>query len=334
MSYFSFELIDQDKPIVVFGRDGQVGRALQLCLKDLRVPIVFLGRADCDLSKEVAVRDILNYYEPQVIINAAAYTAVDKAEGERELAFAINAKAPAIMAHYIANVAHGILIHYSTDYVFSDTKQSAYLETDSAGPFEKLSAYGQSKLAGEQAIQENFNRSMETNGDSGKKIYQNQCSRYFILRTSWVYGDGENFIRSILRLASEQNRLKVVDDQIGAPSFAKWLAEVGLQISRPGNESGIYHAVPDGEISWHGLAIFAIETATKYGKSIKIKSENIMPIPTIDYLLPAPRPYNSRLSNAKLKKALSEMTFTRRYPHWREQVEVYIKEYVSNALEN
>jgi hypothetical protein len=132
MSYSSFELLDHSKPIVVFGRDGQVGRALQVCLKDLKVPVVFLGRSDCDLSNEVSIRNVLNRYQPQVIINAAAYTAVDKAENadQRELAFAINATAPKVMAQYAAGVAHGILVHYSTDYVFADAKKSAYLETD------------------------------------------------------------------------------------------------------------------------------------------------------------------------------------------------------------
>ena len=126
MSYSSFELLDQSRPIVVFGRDGQVGRALQICLKDLSVPAVFLGRADCDLTSESSIIEVLNRYQPQVIINAAAYTAVDKAEVERDLAFAINAKAPELMARYMANVAHGILVHYSTDYVFADTLQDAY----------------------------------------------------------------------------------------------------------------------------------------------------------------------------------------------------------------
>ena len=181
MSYSSFELLDQTKPIVVFGRDGQVGKALQVCLNDLKVPAVFLGRNDCDLSNESSIREVLNRYQPQVIINAAAYTAVDKAESECELAFAINAKAPAVMAHYMANVAHGILVHYSSDYVFADTKQTAYLERDIAGPAEELSVYGQSKLAGEQVIEEAFNLAH----DSGHTDYADKFSRYFILRTSW-----------------------------------------------------------------------------------------------------------------------------------------------------
>jgi dTDP-4-dehydrorhamnose reductase len=215
MSYSSFELLDHSRPILVFGRDGQVGRALQACLKDLKVPAIFLGRTDCDLMSESSLVEVLNRYQPQVIINAAAYTAVDKAEnlGEREIAFAINAKAPAVMAHYIANVTHGILVHYSTDYVFADTKQDAYFETDAFGPVENLNIYGQSKLAGEQAIEEVFNSVR----DSGHTSYADKFARYFILRTSWVYGDGSNFIRTMLRLAGERDQLKVVADQVGVP---------------------------------------------------------------------------------------------------------------------
>ena len=330
MSYSSFELLDHSRPILVFGRDGQVGRALQACLKDLKVPAFFLGRADCDLTSESSIVEVLNRYQPQVIINAAAYTAVDKAETERELAFSINAKAPQLMARYIANVAHGILVHYSTDYVFADTKQDAYLEADPAGPVEHLNVYGQSKLAGEQAIEEVFNLAH----DSGHASYVDKFSRYFILRTSWVYGDGANFIRTMLRLAGERDQLKVVADQVGAPTSAQWLAEAGVQMTGSRAESGIYHAVPDGETSWHGLAVFAIETAATCGEGIEVKSENILPIPATDYSVPARRPYNSRLSNVKLKKALSEMAFITQYPHWQEQVEAYVKEYVSNSLES
>ncbi len=332
MSYSSFELLDHARPILVFGRDGQVGKALQICLKYLKAPVVFLGRSDCDLSSESSITQVLNRYQPQVIINAAAYTAVDKAEeaSQRELAFAINAKAPALMAKYIAQVSHGILIHYSTDYVFADAKETAYLESDSTGPVDSLCVYGQSKLAGEQAIEEAFKLAH----DSGHATYQDKFSRYFILRTSWVYGDGGNFIRTMLRLAAERDQLKVVADQVGVPTSAQWLAELGVQMAGSRVESGIYHAVPDGETSWHGLAVFAIETATTCGEGIEIKSENIQAIPATDYPLPAKRPYNSRLNNDKLKKALSEMAFTGQYPHWIDQVGQYVKEYVEQSLKS
>ena len=332
MSYSSFELLDHARPILVFGRDGQVGQALQICLKDLKAPVVFLGRSDCDLSSESSIAQVLNRYQPQVIINAAAYTAVDKAEdaSQRELAFAINAKAPALMARYVAQVSHGILVHYSTDYVFADTKKTAYLESDSTGPVDSLCVYGQSKLASEEEIKKAFNLTL----GSDHVTYQDKFSRYFILRTSWVYGEGGNFIRTMLRLAAERDQLKVVTDQVGVPTSAQWLAELGVQMAGSRVGSGIYHAVPDGETSWHGLAVFAIETAAACGEGIEIKSENIQAIPATEYPLPAKRPYNSRLNNDKLKKALSEMAFTGQYPHWRDQVEQYVKEYVEQSLKS
>ncbi len=346
MSYSSFELLDHSKPIVVFGGNGQVGRALQVCLKDLKIPVVFLGRSDCDLSNELFIREVLNRYQPQVIINAAAYTAVDKAEGsdQRELAFAINAMAPKIMAQYAAGLTHGILVHYSTDYVFADTKKTAYLETDEVGPVDQLCVYGQSKLAGELAIKEVFDLNAPSASsdlsnspnslDLREADQQSSVSRYFILRTSWVYGDGGNFILTMLRLAGEQDQLKVVSDQVGAPTSAQWLAEIGVQMARSRLESGIYHAVPDGEVSWHGLAVFAIETAAFYGEGIEVKSENILPIPATDYPVPAARPYNSRLCNQKLKKALSEIAFAGQYPNWRDQVEKYVKQVVEESLKS
>ncbi len=340
MSYSSFEIFDHARPIVVFGKDGQVGKALQTCLKDLKVSAIFLGRSDCDLSNELSIREVLNRYQPQVIINAAAYTAVDKAEdvAERDVVFAINAKAPALMARYIANVSHGILVHYSTDYVFADTKQTAYLESDATGPVDYLCVYGQSKLAGEQAIKEAFNMAHDSShaSDHGAHdlSYKDKFSRYFILRTSWVYGEGGNFIRTMLKLAAERDQLKVVADQLGAPTSAGWLAEVGVQMAGSRIESGIYHAVPDGEVSWHGLAVFAIETAASYGEGIELKSENILPIPATDYPMPAFRPYNPRLVNQKLKKALSVMASTGQYPHWRDQVEKYVKQVVEESLKS
>ncbi len=325
MPYLSFELLENARPILVFGRGGQVGKALQICLKDLKAPVFFLGRSDCDLSCEVSIAKVLSRYQPQIIINAAGYTAVDKAEdiAERNLAFAINAKAPELMAKYISNVSNGTLVHYSTDYVFADTKESAYLESDSTGPVDGLCVYGQSKLAGENFIKEVFNMTQDSNCVS----CQDGFSRYFILRTSWVYGDGSNFIRTILRLATESDQLKVVANQVGVPTSAKWLAEVGVQMANSRSESGIYHVVPDGETSWHGLAVFAIETAASYCDSIKIRSENIHAISATEYPLPAKRPYNSRLNNEKLKNTLSEMFIAGSYPNWRQQVERYLKEY-------
>jgi dTDP-4-dehydrorhamnose reductase len=337
MSYSSLNLLDQSKPILVFGCDGQVGRALQVCLKDFSFPVHFLGRSDCDLSNERSIREVLNAYQPQVIFNAAAYTAVDKAEisDQRQLAFAVNAIAPKIMAQYVAKIPRGILVHYSTEYVFADTKTTAYFEEDQVGPLDKLCVYGQSKLAGELAITKAFDLNTSTDLSHTSEANQQLIdSKYFILRTSWVYGEGNNFIRTMLRLASNQDELKVVADQVGAPTSAKWLAEVSLLVAKSCVKSGIYHAVPDGEVSWYDLAVFAIKASAVFGKSIRTKFENILPIPAIDYSLAAVRPYNSRLDNQKLKKALSEMSFTGQYPHWRDQVEEYVKKVVEESLKN
>lgn len=326
MTYLSFNLLDSCRPILVFGCDGQVGRALQVCLKNIRGQTVFLSRSDCDLTKESCIVEVLHQYQPQIIINAAAYTSVDKAEIEQNMAFAINARAPELMAHYIANVEHGILIHYSTDYVFADTKQAAYSETDSAGPVELLNVYGQSKLAGERSIIEVFNLV----GNYERADCVDKFCRYFILRTSWVYGDGVNFISKILRLAADRDQLEMVVDQVGAPTSAQWLAEISIQIARSQLESGIYHAVPDGKTSRYDLARFAIEAANNCGGSIKVKSENISPISTTDYPVLAKRYFNSCLDNKKLKKSLSEMACTELYPSWQKQVETYIKALMSN----
>jgi dTDP-4-dehydrorhamnose reductase len=299
-------------------------------LGDFQVPVIYLGRKDCDLADQSSLQRVLNRYQAQVIINAAAYTAVDQAESERDLAIAINAKAPEIMAKYMTNVAHGILVHYSTDYVFADTKTTAYQEVDPPGPIKELCVYGQSKLLGEQAIEKQFNLDEHPR----KTAALTQLSRYFILRTSWVYGDGDNFIRTMLRLATERDNLRVVADQIGVPTSAHWLAEIGIQMAGSRLDSGIYHAVPDGETSWHGLAVFAVETAKLAGEGVDVKVENILPIASEEYPVAAKRPMNSRLSNQKLKKALSEMAYTSAYPNWQEQVEAYVKDYVATSLKS
>lgn len=324
MPYPSFELLNHSPSILVFGRDGQVGKALQIYLKDLKVPAIFLGRTDCDLTSETSIVEVLNRYQPQVIINAAAYTAVDKAESEQDLAFAINAKAPELMARYLVNVAHGIFVHYSTDYVFADTKQDAYLETDPVGPFDCLNIYGQSKLAGEQAIEGVFNKAH----NFGHEGCADNYARYFILRTSWVYGDGDNFILTMFRMASQCEKLKVVVDQVGAPTSAKWLAEVGIQIVDSKVQSGIFHAVPDGETSLHGLVIFVIQTATSNREDIEVRADDISRVLTIDYPVLAKRPHNSRLSNVKLKNVCSKIALNMKYPHWQEQVKEYVKNYL------
>lgn len=282
--------------ILIFGRDGQLGRAFASLFKNMpsseNAQITCFGRDQCDLSEEAQVISQLETVRPTLIINAAAYTAVDKAETEVELAYAVNAKAPEIMARYAAE-NNATLVHYSTDYVFDGSKADFYVESDARNP---LGVYGKSKAAGEMAIEKAFANSLK--------------GRFVIFRTSWVYGDGGNFIRTMLRLAKEREELKVIHDQYGVPTSAEWLAKVSLDLVLDSNinlkqfESGIYHAVPDGQTTWHGLASFAIQAALNAGVKLKVRSEAIKPVLAIEYPLPAPRPMSSRMNSAKLRAAL------------------------------
>jgi len=201
--------------ILVFGKDGQLGKAFKKRFDSMHAEdmhIQYIGRDQCDLSNSLLISNFLNQSNPDLIINTAAYTAVDKAETEVELAFTINAKAPELMARYA--VEHGsTLLHYSTDYVFDGSKELPYVEADLRNP---LGIYGKSKAAGEEAIETIFSTSTQ--------------GQYAIFRTSWVYGDGGNFIRTILRLAKEREELKVIADQYGVPTSAEWLAQVSLNL--------------------------------------------------------------------------------------------------------
>jgi len=282
--------------ILVFGKNGQLGKAFHVAFDSGNFSLAnhsniqYVGRAECDLANEEAIAGLLNQFQPDLIINASAYTAVDKAETEVDLAFAINARAPEVMAQYAAK--HGAtFLHYSTDYVFDGEKYGFYLESDLRNP---LGVYGKSKAAGEVAI--------------AKAFSDNITGQYAIFRTSWVYGDGGNFIRTILRLAKEREELKVIEDQYGVPTSAEWLAQVslGVLIDSQGVlrklPSGIYHAVPAGETNWYGLASFAVQTALEFGASLKIAHDAIKPVPAVEYPLPAPRPMNSKMSTDKLHR--------------------------------
>lgn len=282
--------------ILIFGKDGQLGKAFKAVLDARQLEkvhhIQYVGRTECDLSKPDAVIAALEKCKPDCIINTAAYTAVDKAETEVDLAYAINAKAPEQMAQYAAQYG-ATLLHYSTDYVFDGSKEGPYIESDARHP---LGAYGKSKAAGEAAIEQAFLHAAQ--------------GQYAILRTSWVYGDGSNFIRTILRLAQEHDQLKVIADQFGVPTAAPWLAELSMALAfdRHGAlrsfPSGIYHAVPAGETSWHGLASWAVQVASQAGAHLKVDASAIVPIPASDYPLPAPRPMNSRMQTTKLLQQL------------------------------
>ena len=320
--------------ILVFGKDGQLGKAFKSVFDASELGelhrIEYVGRAECDLASPDAIAALLNKVKPGLIINAAAYTGVDKAETEVDLAYAINAKAPELMAIYAKR--HGsIFLHYSTDFVFDGSKKTAYIESDVRSP---LAIYGKSKAAGEEAIESAFEGSNSSAG------------RYAIFRTSWVYGEGGNFIRTILRIAKQRETLKVIADQYGAPTSATWLAEVSLGLAldeqhqlRP-FQSGIYHAVPLGETTWHALSFYAVQVAIEAGAALKLRPEAIAAIPATEYPLPAPRPMNSRMARGVLEAALtnslggsSNMTKSHLLEQsWESQVEAYVQELVHRKL--
>ena len=323
--------------ILIFGKDGQLGKAFHAVFAEKieqRHQIHYVGRAECDLADADRIAGLLNQIKPDLIINAAAYTAVDKAESEVDLAFAINAKAPEIMAQY-ADAHNATLLHYSTDYVFDGSKNGFYTEDDRRNP---LGVYGKSKAAGEQAIEEAFKNSPTQSN-----------AQYAIFRTSWVYGDGGNFIRTILRLASERETLKVIVDQYGVPTSATWLAELSLALVlneelqlRP-FPSGIYHAVPLGQTTWHALACYAVQAATSAGAALKLRPDAIQAIPATDYPLPAPRPMNSRMArgaDATLDKVLNkalgdlgDMTKSQLLEQsWESQAAAYVQDLVHRKL--
>jgi dTDP-4-dehydrorhamnose reductase len=263
--------------ILLTGKNGQVGWELAHALAPLG-EVIAVDREDLDFAVPDRIVSFVRSVRPEVLINAAAYTAVDRAESEPHAAHAINAAAVAILADE-AKRAHALLIHYSTDYVFDGTKDAPYIEEDRPNP---LNAYGRSKLAGEQAIH-----------DIG--------GAHLILRTSWVYSArGENFLLTIRRLLREKKELRVVSDQIGAPTSARGLAEATAELLRRhgaatlGDARGIYHATASGSTSWHG---FAREIARLERPDSQAR---IVPIASSEYPTPARRPGNSRLSNEKL----------------------------------
>ena len=307
--------------ILVFGKDGQLGKAFQNLFH--KVPPVsessvqYIGRNQCDLSNATDLSNLLNTSKPDLIINAAAYTAVDKAETEHELAFAINAKAPEMMAQYATK--HGsTLLHYSTDYVFDGSKDGPYLESDHRKP---INLYGKSKAAGEEAIEHVF-----ANGSSGQ---------YAIFRTSWVYGDGANFIRTILHLAKEREELKVICDQYGVPTSADWLAQVSLDLTLDSQHrlrtftSGIYHAVPSGKTNWHELAVLVTQAALDAHIALKLAPNDIESILAAQYPVLAPRPANSCLDNSKLRLALEEGGDMSKLQHWNKVWTTEVQSYVA-----
>jgi dTDP-4-dehydrorhamnose reductase len=274
--------------ILLIGAAGQLGHELKRSLACLG-EIVACERRQLDLANTESLRSAVRTHAPTAIVNAAAYTAVDKAEQEPALATLINATAPAVLAEE-AKRAGALLIHYSTDYVFDGTKPEPYGEHDTPHP---LSAYGRSKLEGEYAI-----------AASG--------ARHLILRTSWVYGlHGANFMQTMLRLGREREELRVVGDQIGAPTWTRHLADVTAQIlGRQEAPNGLYHLTASGETSWHGYAQAIFENALQLG--MMDRAPVVRRITSADYPLPAPRPKNSRLDCSRFMR-----DFDLTLPDWR-----------------
>lgn len=267
-------------PVAVFGAGGQIGSALVEMLGTEAAP---LTRAEVDLTDRQAITDVLERLAPSAIINAAAYTAVDKAESEPQLAEAVNAYAPAAMAEWAAR-RRVPFVHYSTDYVYRGASEKPWTEDDAPAP---LSVYGKSKLAGDQLV-------AVAGGD------------HLIFRTSWVYdAHGRNFLNTMLRLGAEREELKVVDDQFGAPSFAPMLAEATLEAldkarEMPSFPSGVYHLCNAGVTSWYLFAEAIFGHARALGLPLTVR--RLVPIPASEYPLPAARPSNSRLSLEKLER--------------------------------
>jgi dTDP-4-dehydrorhamnose reductase len=279
------------KPVIlILGASGQVGTELQQSFADAG-DVTACDRRTTDLSRHEELRSVIRRLRPSVILNAAAYTAVDKAESEPELAMTINGAAPGVIAEEAAKLA-ALLVHYSTDYVFNGAKKSPWVETDPTHP---LNMYGQSKLTGERAIQQ-------------------VGGRYLIFRTSWVYGPrGHNFLRTMLRLGGEREQLKIVDDQFGAPTSSLAIAKATRAIVDKAlvtlPESGVYHMTSSGETTWYR---FAEEIFSRYHQRTGEKIPAVIPISSSDYPTPATRPSNSVLSNEKLQG-----TFGTALPDWR-----------------
>lgn len=291
--------------ILLLGKNGQLGWELQRSLAVVGDVVALDRHEGADLANREALLATVQAVAPQLIVNAAAYTAVDKAESDAEMARSINARAPALLA-IEARRTGALLVHYSTDYVFDGSGSQPRDEDAAIAP---LSIYGSTKAEGEDAIRA-----------SG-------C-QHLILRTSWVYAArGGNFAKTMLRLAREREQLKVIADQIGAPTGADLLADLSVHMLRAARVnpalSGTYHAVAGGETSWHAYARFVVGHARARGVDIKVAADQILAIPTSDYPTPAARPLNSRLDTRKLQQR-----FGLTLPPWQRGVERMLEEII------
>jgi len=296
--------------ILLFGKNGQVGWELQRSLAVLG-DLVSLGRDSVDycgdFSNLAGLAETIQKIQPDVIVNAAAYTAVDKAESEPELARTINALAPEVLAKE-ATRCGALLVHYSTDYVFDGSGSQPWKESDPTCP---LNTYGATKLEGEQLI-------------------ALHCARHLIFRTSWVYAArGNNFAKTLLSLAKERDSLTVIDDQTGAPTGADLLADITAhaikQTLRSPELVGLYHLVASGETTWYNYAKFVIEYAQRLGEKTKVTLDTIEAVPTSSFPTPAKRPHNSQLDTGLLQN-----NFGVTLPEWQQSVVRMLEEIIKN----
>jgi dTDP-4-dehydrorhamnose reductase len=300
---------DMVSTILLLGVNGQLGHELRRTLEPMG-KVVALGRSDADFCDPESLRDVVHQVEPSILVNAAAYTSVDKAESEPDLALTVNAIAPGILAEEAEKLG-ACFVHYSTDFVFDGGQDHPYSEDMETNP---LSAYGRSKLAGELAV-------------------ASACSRHLIFRTSWVFGNhGSNFLKTMLRIAADRDSLNVVEDQTGTPSAAALIAKTTATILRtmelaPAADKrwGTYHLTASGETSWFAYAKYVIEQARAKGLKLKASGDSILPIKTAEYPLPAIRPTNSVLNTTKISE-----TFGLTMPCWKTGVDQVISHMVGN----
>jgi len=297
--------------VLLIGANGQLGHTLASALKTLG-EVRALTRSDADLSDpwllEETLKPIMQSFKPHAIVNAAAYTAVDKAETELDPVRRVNAHSVGLLAQ-LAHSVNAVLVHYSTDYVFDGSGTRPWVEDDPTNP---LSVYGQTKWLGEKSVAQH-------------------CAKHLILRTSWVVGaHGNNFLKTMLRLAAERDALRVVADQIGVPTSTELLAYVTvtmlqamLQAESNDKRFGTYHVAASGETSWHAYAQCVIAGATKRGAHLKVKLDAIEPILTRAYPLPAPRPANSRMNTDKVRAKFGVVM-----PSWQEGVDAILDELI------
>ena len=296
--------------ILLFGKDGQVGWELRRSLSYLG-DLVCLGRKEADLQNLPALRGIIQHHQPDILVNAAAYTAVDNAESDHSTAQAINAIAVGVLAEEAAK-HNAWIVHYSTDYVYDGTKSSPYLESDVKSP---LSVYGTTKREGDELICKHN-------------------SKHLIFRTGWVYAArGRNFVKTVLALAQKRDDLRIIDDQFGAPTSAGLIADVTAFIiylvTQQSNQwrndlAGTYHLVAAGETNWFGVAQFVLEQAEARDLPIRVKASQLLAISTDKYQLIAKRPKNSRMATDKLRQA-----FGIQLPHWHYHLNLVLEDMLS-----